>query len=1432
METKDIPLDLKTQSLLGYLPATVIKKIIDDKNDIYKNLPYTYQIKTVSLFADISGFTKLSMSFAKLGRIGPEFLAFSLNRYMEKLINIIGKNGGDIFKFAGDALLVIWPEGKNSKDSCERAVQCALEIQSNLHDVEISPDKKLSIKIGLGFGEVRILFVGGGIKNLDRSEYLIVGEAMRVACLSETLAVGGETVAHESLHELVKDFYSYEEAHSSEDHGYDTGGMKFYKIKEQKRQLPARADAYLMRTKFNSNKVREKLASLIKFVPRAISLYLNVEKEMWSREINLLTVMFLNLKIDLSHTSSPEGINRIQNIVRNVQRCVYMTKGSLNKFLMDDKGSVMLIVWGLPFISSVNDASRSVLSAIEITKVLSKHNCGAYMGITTGSCFTGVCGTVGGRREYSLLGEVVNLSARFMQQAIVLGQKTKSQFEILLDEKTKNLIQKDIACEWILENECKGFAERFQFYSPIKHIKRFYDNKIYFLPELRTNYNNYPIGKQSEKEINESNTKLEKSIFIVGRKIEVESIKKEISVAVKKNNKEIFLIRGVIGSGKTLFIKKFMHEYLVNNKELTLKHQNIKNMNNPDFIFISTQNPRVTLNNFNCFYSIFNKIISYFKHSKDCCLFKERKFGNEIIVEEDVIGSIIFESNSYSYKNYIEEIIDINVDDHIKILSDKKKFSSIFKTIEIPELDIFFEKRNYQKIDIILNFFLLLLRKYKNHFLNNTPLFMIIEDIHFSDKLSFEFMKLLYREDNLNGIIVIYSFKDQLIHSINDSLNVKFKINDVVALENVYIMDNINEYEDVSKLILFSLPDNLKSNIKEIDLELKNIILIKSLRGNPLLIINLLESIIKADLYVVDKDVMRPSKILQEMEKMRDFSNFPVPMIVEKHIGYILDLFTAKDIIILKYAAVIGNIFSLSVLYSMNEFNNLSLEDVNNILKSFEAKGILEVLYDLYLPHTVFKFAIPLCREVLYQRMLIEQKNEIHLNTARTMQSIKFSYLPMDEEMQVLKHHLKQSEKSLIDYIKDDNPYKNDKDVLKLNNIKLCVVKELQQNIKKYIKRIEIDNKSHQIQLIKKDFLEKKSDKKITWERRYFGVSINKGYYWYIKEDYEGNKIPLGYFDLKHVYNVEILPDFSIGSNKNLLSIHVAQWYKKDLLQGPRSYIFSFDSKEILHTWIITLNFLKLNVLYDEFSINVGVVTFPLFGIEKEEVNKIKSLKRKFNKHILYDNMKTTNDISLIYNSIARKSLMMNKYKASCDVLLHNKSQRASNNINIIKYEDDENNEINNKDIEFLKQFNKLTSMGFLNILCYIEDILFGIDNFGKSGYIHVPDHADFLKTSETDVESSKYIQNLFNKPMGILSNKQQNERLLSTNTLMNIHEDNEKYSFTSKVDVSQDEGESLFEIKNKDNNEDDEEENKNLLDSNFDLNINEDLFSNIFYDK
>lgn len=82
---------------------------------------------------------------------------------------------------------------------------------------------------------------------------------------------------------------------------------------------------------------------------------------------------------------------------------------------MDDKGSTMICIWGLLPFAHYNDAQRALLCGFNIIKALNKiKNTYCNIGVSSGECFTGVTGTSGSRKEFSVLGDIVNLSARIM----------------------------------------------------------------------------------------------------------------------------------------------------------------------------------------------------------------------------------------------------------------------------------------------------------------------------------------------------------------------------------------------------------------------------------------------------------------------------------------------------------------------------------------------------------------------------------------------------------------------------------------------------------------------------------------------------------------------------------------------------------------------------------------------------------------------------------------------------------------------------------------------------------------------------------------------------------------------------------------------------------------------------------------------------------
>lgn len=97
--------------------------------------------------------------------------------------------------------------------------------------------------------------------------------------------------------------------------------------------------------------------------------------------------------------------------MESIQHSVYSNGGAVNKFLFDDKGISVLAVFGLLPLAHPNDSLRGVLGAKSICMRLTKLNVTANCGVTTGYAF---CGVTGGntRREFSVLGDVVNISAR------------------------------------------------------------------------------------------------------------------------------------------------------------------------------------------------------------------------------------------------------------------------------------------------------------------------------------------------------------------------------------------------------------------------------------------------------------------------------------------------------------------------------------------------------------------------------------------------------------------------------------------------------------------------------------------------------------------------------------------------------------------------------------------------------------------------------------------------------------------------------------------------------------------------------------------------------------------------------------------------------------------------------------------------------------
>jgi hypothetical protein len=657
--------------------------------------------------------------------------------------------------------------------------------------------------------------------------------------------------------------------------------------------------------------------------------------------------------------------------------------------------------------------------------------------------------------------------------------------------------------------------------------------------------------------------------------------------------------------------------------------------------------------------------------------------------------------------------------DHIEMPSDSN-FARFYKIKEIPETDLFFFRRNFERNEKTLSkFFLKLVKKYKELLPPKVPLIFVIEDAHCLDEISLELMRTIKNSD-IAGFCIITTYQDSFNTIIRNNHDLFYKIAELVNTENLHIMDNITHFKTAHDLMLFNIKD--KVNVNSINHKLIDIIIRKSFNGNPLFMIDIICNMVDSGrLTTIKQKELYPSTELEDMVEFNDWSKFTVPVRMEKIIGNMIDSLPPKEIIILKHAAVIGNIFDLNKLYDLNPFNSVTFDDLSNIIRSLENYSIIEILYDINPKFVVCKFSVPFIREILYQRMLIEQKISIHEALAKKLQYSKFSYMPYYKEAYFLNNHLKTAEKTIMHHMNENDDEKA-LETYSFNSMKVSLVKEICEKLR--IINVKSDGKNN-TNAIWSGYIFKKSDKGITWEKRFVVITDKRFYYWYYKEDYEQIKMPLGYFDLKNIYSVKIQP---AEGNKIVFCIHTSNWVKKETVKGHRMYYFSTnkEDEEEVKKIIATLSFLKVKAIYDEFTHNFGVINLPLIHEIKKKPNK--KIKMKFGKPSSFKGNKSSN----LYNSIARKSLMTLKSICSEKDNLHRISIRRTSGMQMY-YIDIEGEDSDYKDrIERAKEslLNCLANT-FPVLIAFIQDIILNIDNVGmneENRMITIPGHLAMFK--------------------------------------------------------------------------------------------------------
>ena len=150
------------------------------------------QCKATIMMADIRGFTPIAE------KLPPQQVVRLLNNYLGAMSDIIKAHNGTVNEFIGDAILAIFGAPTNRDDDSDRAIQCALDMQAAMKQINQQNEfynlPQIEIGISLNTGPV----VAGNIGSLTRTKYGVVGHTVNQTARIEDRCPAGKILISET----------------------------------------------------------------------------------------------------------------------------------------------------------------------------------------------------------------------------------------------------------------------------------------------------------------------------------------------------------------------------------------------------------------------------------------------------------------------------------------------------------------------------------------------------------------------------------------------------------------------------------------------------------------------------------------------------------------------------------------------------------------------------------------------------------------------------------------------------------------------------------------------------------------------------------------------------------------------------------------------------------------------------------------------------------------------------------------------------------------------------------------------------------------------------------------------------------------------------------------------------------------------------------
>ncbi len=193
-DAKDLSVFLK--KMFGrYLSKKVVNSLIANPSA----LELGGELRKVTIMmSDLRGFTAITE------HLGPEQVVKMLNTYIDVMVEIIHDYGGMINEIIGDSLLIVFGAPQKLKDRTQKAVACAISMQTAM---DIVNEKNRSaglpeLQMGIGLHDSEVIV--GNIGSKRRIKYSVVGSGVNLTSRIESYTVGGQILVSETVYQKTK----------------------------------------------------------------------------------------------------------------------------------------------------------------------------------------------------------------------------------------------------------------------------------------------------------------------------------------------------------------------------------------------------------------------------------------------------------------------------------------------------------------------------------------------------------------------------------------------------------------------------------------------------------------------------------------------------------------------------------------------------------------------------------------------------------------------------------------------------------------------------------------------------------------------------------------------------------------------------------------------------------------------------------------------------------------------------------------------------------------------------------------------------------------------------------------------------------------------------------------------------------------------------